>query len=433
MAPKSRVGGPEQGHKVEVEWTTVSYRTIAFYAVLGLVAVGFILYLIAPNYFALKARGALHALTAGVVENGAENVTPSKRAAHFVNLDGTVRVKKAQSPQWVQANYNTNLVTGDFIQTGSDGVARIIFADGTNYVIKPDSLIAVEESGEDPVTRATRVAVQVTSGTVDLSTGRFEVPGSTSRVAFADALANLGEESRAVVQNDPKRNIHQMTMDQGGARVTRGSTTVQLGQYEKVGFSANQPGLLRERVIAPPNLILPANMALNVVQNTRSTQIEFRWSAVEGARDYVLEISPSGMFSNLVVNRKVEGTSAEVSGLDEGVYYWLVKSIDGNGNESQPSMASRFDVVQQISENHQAFLEITNIVQHGRVVEVVGRAEPGSTVIINNQQVFNIAADGTFRHFTSPLPRKGSNQVTITAQDRKGNTKTIRKTVVIEQ
>jgi hypothetical protein len=432
MAGKSRVPGPEQGHKVEVEWTTIAYRTIAFYAVLGLLALSFVLYLIAPNYFARKAREALHSLTAGVVDNSSANVAPSKRDAHFVNLDGTVRVKKAQSPQWVQANYNTNLVTGDFIQTGSDGVARIIFADGTNYVIKPDSLIAVEESGEDPVTRATRVAVQVTSGTVDLSTGKFEVPGSTSKVAFADAMANLGEESRAVVQNDPRRNIHQMTMDQGDARVTRGSTTVQLGQYEKVTFSSSQAGLVRERVIAPPGLLSPANMALNVVRIPRTTQIEFKWSAVEGARDYVLEISPSGMFSNLVVNRKVVGTSTEVSGLDEGVYYWLVKSIDGNGNESQPSMPNRFDLVQQISESHQAFLEITNITQHGRVVEVVGRTEPGSTVIINNQQVFNIAADGTFRHFTSPLPKKGSNQITITAQDRKGNTKTIRKTVVIE-
>lgn len=432
MAATSRTPGPESGRKVEVEWTTVSYRTIAFYAVLALVATGFILYLIAPNYFTGKVRGALHALTAGVVENGGSSTAPSRRDAHFVNLDGTVRVKKAQSPQWIQADYNTNLATGDFIQTGSDGVARIIFADGTNYVIKPDSLIAVEASGEDPVTRATRVAVQVTSGTVDLSTGKFEVPGSTSKVAFADAMASLGEESRAVVQNDPKRNIHQMTMDQGDARVTRGSSTLQLGQYEKVTFSSTEPGLLREKVIAPPELIAPANMALNIVPSPRETHIEFKWSPVAGARAYVLKISPSGMFSNLVVNRKVEGTSTEVSGLDEGVYYWLVTSIDGNGNESQPSAPNRFDLVQQISQNHQAFLEITNIIQHGRVIEVVGRTEPGSTVIINNQQVFNIAADGTFRHFTSSLPRKGSNQITITAQDRKGNTKTIRKTVVIE-
>jgi len=432
MVATTRPPGPEPGRKVEVEWTTVSYRTIAFYAALGLIGAGFVFYLIAPSYFTGKAKRALHMLTAGVVQNGGAGVAPSKREAHFVNIDGTVRVKKAQSLQWVQADYNTNLAAGDFIQTASGGVARIIFADGTNYVIKPDSLIAVEASGEDPVTKATRVAVQVTSGTVDLSTGKFEVPGSTSKVTFADAMASLGEDSRAVVRNDPKRNIHQMTMDQGESKVTRGSTTVQLGQYDKVTFSATQPGLLREKVIAPPALISPANMALTVVQAPRSTRLEFKWSPVADARAYHLEISPSGMFSNLVVDRKVAGVSTEVSGLDEGVYYWLVTSIDGNGNESQASTPNRFDLVEQVSESHQAFLEITNIIQHGRVIEVVGRTEPGSTVIINNQQVFNIAADGTFRHFTTPLPRNGSNPITITAQDRKGNTKTIRKTIVIE-
>ncbi|HVB29633.1 MAG TPA: hypothetical protein VNG91_07480 [Terriglobia bacterium] len=432
MVATIRVPDPEPGRKVEVEWTTVRYRTIAFYAVLGLIAAGFVFYLIAPNYFTRKAKRALHTLTAGVVENNGTRGAPARREAHFVNLDGTVQIKKAQSSQWVRADYNTNLATGDFIQTGSNGVARIIFADGTSYVIKADSLIAVEESAEDPVTRATRVAVQVTSGAVDLSTGRYEVPGSTSRVAFADAMASLGEESRAVVRNDPQKNIHQITVNQGEANLTRGSTTVQLGQYEKVTFSAAQPGLLREKVIAPPSLTAPANMALTVVQAPRATRIEFKWSPVAGAGAYRLKISPSGMFSNLVVDRKVVGTSTEVSGLDEGVYYWLVTSIDRGGNESQASTPNRFDLVQQVTEGHQAFLEITNIIQHGRVIEVVGRTEPGSTVIINNQQVFNIAADGTFRHFTSPLPKQGSNPVTITAQDRKGNTRTIRKTVVIE-
>jgi hypothetical protein len=63
---------------------------------------------------------------------------------------------------------------------------------------------------------------------------------------------------------------------------------------------------------------------------------------------------------------------------------------------------------------------------------VVGRTEPGSTVIINNEQVFSIAADGTFRHFTSPLTKTGANQITITAQNRKGDINTIRKSVVVE-
>ena len=43
-----------------------------------------------------------------------------------------------------------------------------------------------------------------------------------------------------------------VTLDRGDAQVTRGSTTVRLGEYEKVTFSAVQPGLIREKDIAPP-------------------------------------------------------------------------------------------------------------------------------------------------------------------------------------
>jgi hypothetical protein len=428
--PRPPLHKPEGG--MEVEWTTITYRTILVYALLAVLFLAFISYLIAPRYVGQKAKRLLAGISAGMVSGKGTEGTPAKREAHFVNLDGTVRIKKASALEWIRADYNTNLEKGDFVQTGSDGVARIIFSDGTNYVLKPDSMIVVEENREDPVTRATKVAVQVTSGAVDLSTGKFDVPGSTSEVAFADAVARLAEESRASVRHDPEKEVNDFTMNQGEAQVTRGATTVTLGQYERVAFADNQPGLVRKKVIAPPNLTTPVNMALMVSKDPKSETVDFSWNSVAGAAGYRLQISPSAMFSNVVVDRRVNQPFARVSGLDEGVYYWLVTSIDGNGDESQPSAANRFNLVQQIDAGQQAFLEIGRIVLHGRVVEVVGRTEPGSTVIINNEQVFSIAADGTFRHFTSPLPKTGANQVTITAQNRKGDINTIRKSVVVD-
>jgi len=333
---------------------------------------------------------------------------------------------------WTRADFNTSLEKGDLVQTGSDGVARIIFADGTNYTLKPDALIAVEESREDPVTRATKVAVQVTSGSVDLATGHFETPGSTSQVSFADAVATLNEESRAMVRNDPDKNVHEMTVDIGQAEVTRGSTSVQLGQYEQVSFASEQAGLVRSKVIAPPSLLTPQNMELLQVADPKATELVFSWSEVPEAQAYHLQISPSVMLSNFTVDKKITGkNSITISGLDEGIYYWMVSAIDPKGVESQPSQANRLNLLRQVAGN-QAYLEVTKIIQHGRVVEVQGKTEPGSTVIINNEQVFSISPDGTFRGFSSPLPKSGSNQITITAQDRKGDTNTIRKTVVIE-
>jgi hypothetical protein len=424
---------PEQRRSYEVEWTTISYRAIISYAILALLAAAFVLYLIAPRYFGQKLKQGLEAISAGLGQTSSREAAAAKRDAHFINLDGIVRVRKAQSLQWIRADYNTNLEKGDYVQTGSDGVARLIFADGTNYVLKPDSLIVVEESREDPVTKATRVAVQVSSGAVDLSTGRFEVPGSTSRVSFENAVANLAEESRAMVRNDPTKNVHELTVEQGLADVTRGSSTVRLGQYDKVTFDRGRAGLNRQKVIAPPTLTDPANMALTVTKDPKTSNLDFAWSYVPNAVAYRLQVSPSGMFSNLVVDKKIAGrASARISGLEEGTYYWVISSIDAKGVESQPSPANRFSLVQQVEAGSQAFLEVTGIVQHGRVLEIVGRTEPGSTVIINNEQVFSIAADGSFRHFTSQPAKTGANQITITAQNRRGDTHTIRKNIVIE-
>ena len=428
MSPRTQPPSGDRGRSVELEWTTISYRTIAIYLVLAFLLLLGILYLISPQFVINTATRVLEAVAANP---RAPQTSTSRKEAHFVNLDGTVRIKKAASSQWIRADFNTSLEKGDFVQTGSEGVARIIFADGTNYTLKPDALIVVEESREDPITRATKVAVQVTSGAVDLATGHFETPGSTSQVSFADAVASLNEESRAAVRNDPDKNVHEITVDAGQAEVTRGSTSIQIGQYEQVSFPAEQPGLVRTKVIAPPSLLTPPNMDLEQVQDPKSTTLDFSWTEVPGAKAYHLQISPSAMLSNIVVDKKVSGqTSIPISGLDEGIYYWMVSAIDAKGVESQPSQANRLNLLKRVTGN-QAYLEVTNIIRHGRVLEVQGKTEPGSTVIINNEQVFSISPDGTFRGFTSPLT-VGSDQIAITAQDRKGNTSTIRKTVVIE-
>lgn len=428
MSPRTHPTGAERGPAVEVEWTTISYRTIAIYLVLAFLLLLGILYLISPNFVIKTTRRLLESVAANPTPS---QTSPAKREAHFVNLDGAVRVQKAGSSQWIRADFNTSLETGDFVQTGSDGVARIIFADNTSYTLKPDAMIRVEESREEPATRATKVAVQVTTGQVDVSTGHFETPGSTSQVSFADATATLNEESRAVVRNDPDKDVHEITVDSGRASVMRGSTVVQLGQYEQATFAAQQPGLVRNKVIAPPALLTPPNMELKLVHDPKATTLDFTWSPVAEAVAYHVQVSPSVMLSNFVVDKKVSGqTELTVSGLDEGTYYWMVSAIDGKGVESQPSQANRLNLVQEVA-GSEAYLEVAQMIVHGRVVEVQGKTEPGSTVIIDNEQVFSIAPDGTFRGFTPTLP-VGSNQIAITAQDRKGNTKTIKKTVVIE-
>jgi hypothetical protein len=132
----------------------------------------------------------------------------SSQQAHITALDGSVRVKKASSNSWVTADYNVPLEKGDVVQTGSEGMAKIVFNDGTNYTVKQDSLIVIEENSANDQ-QQTNVSVAVSTGTVDLSTATY-VQGSRSQVTVAGATASLAPDSAAMVHNDPKADQHEI-------------------------------------------------------------------------------------------------------------------------------------------------------------------------------------------------------------------------------
>ena len=158
----------------------------------------------------------------------------SSQQAHITALDGTVRVKKASSNSWVTADYNVPLEKGDVVQTGSEGMAKIVFSDGTNYTVKQDSLIVIEENSANDQ-QQTNVSVAVSTGTVDLTTATY-VQGSKSSVIVAGATASLAPDSSAMVHNDPKGDQHEILLKKGSGEISRNGEVVHLADWEKVSF-----------------------------------------------------------------------------------------------------------------------------------------------------------------------------------------------------
>jgi hypothetical protein len=356
--------------------------------------------------------------------------TPANPAgqARFTNIDGSVRIRKANQAQWGSANVSASLEDGDTVQTLGDGMARIAFPDGALYVVKPDTLIVIQQSASQNNATASKVAVQVTSGVVDLST---PVVGGDSRVLFANAEARIHKESRALVTNNPATNVHQIMLSKGGAKIQRGGEQVDLAQYEQVSFAGPDSPMVKAKFLAPPILLTPANQAPVVLAGSPSTEVEFTWSAVQGADSYRLRISSSPIFSSLLTDRRLQSTSFRLPSFKAGDYYWSVSSVGPGQKESQPSDANKFSVLQQ-SGKEELLLLVDKYVQHGRVIEIIGRTEPGATVLVNNEPVFNVLPNGSFKHFTAPLTNVGPNQITITAQNSKGKIATLRKTITIQ-
>ena len=410
--------------RIEVYWTTVTYKTVAIYLLLicAIVVVG--LYTIHPEWYMSTLDRMSRTL--GATPTGVD--ATSQNQARFVNLDGKVEIKKVNSVSWESADYRTTLDKGDLIRTSGDGAARITFVDGTTYTIKNDSFVTVEQNSVDR-DRATNVAVHISSGAVDLATGAWQAPGSKAEVSFANARATLQENTRAAVRSDASGDDNQITVSAGAANMQVGTQQVEIGKWERVTFGNTGGPINKTMVLAPPDLSEPVNLQPLIEADPKHALIHFAWSSVPDAVSYDLRVSTNSMFTRVVAEKTVAGTTVDLSGLDPGDYFWTVTATDTHKKESAPADVFKFTLISQ-SKTEDMLLEVDSTELHGNVVELIGRTEPSAALIINGESVADIRPDGHFRYFTQALTR-GSHEIVITGQNRRGGTAIKRVPIVI--
>ncbi len=419
-----------------VAWKTVSYRSVIIVLLSAALVFGFVMHVAFPKFTDSTVKAAGY-FSSGLLEKVA-GLTPAfkgpsatiSQQAHFTALDGTIRVRKGNGNSWINADYNVPLEKGDVVQTGSEGMAKIVFNDGTNYTVKQDSLIVIEENSANDQ-QQTSVSVAVTTGTVDLTTATY-VQGSKSQVIVAGAKASLAPDSAAMVHNNPRDDQHEILVKKGSGEVERNGEVEQLLPWEKVSFRSESKSMERATEIGPPTPITPGNM-MPVFINTgeKSKEVEFAWTPMANAAGYRLRISQNPYFSSLLVDKKVAAPGAVVTGLPVGAYYWSIQSYDAAGKESVESEKNRFTIIAKAKEKIELSLEIDPLIQHGHVIEVTGKTEAGARVMVNGKEVPIVGDDGSFHYFTPLLPN-GENLITITAQNSKGGVNTHQEKVVIQ-
>ncbi|MGA7294230.1 MAG: hypothetical protein WBW53_21290 [Terriglobales bacterium] len=421
---------------VYVAWKQVTYRSVIMTLLGVLLIFGALMHVAFPKLTDSTVTAAEN-LSSAVLEKVAGLAPPLKgpsaavaQQAHFTALDGTVRVRKSNGNSWINADYNVPLEKGDVVQTGSEGIAKIVFNDGTNYTVKQDSLIVIEENSANDQ-QQTNVSVAVTTGTVDLTTATY-VQGSKSQVIVAGAKASLAPDSSAMVQNDPKDDQHEILVKKGSGQIERNGEVVRLSNWEKVSFQNDSKTMAKSTEVGPPTPITPGNMMpVFINEGEKSKEVEFGWTPMTNAAGYRLRISHNPYFSSLLLDRKVSTPSVVVTGLPVGVYYWSIQSYDAAGKESVESEKNRFTVIVKEKENVELSLDLDPLIQHGHVIEVTGKTELGARVMVNGREVPLVSDDGSFHYFTPPLPN-GENVITVTAQNSKGGVNTHQEKVVIQ-
>ncbi|TDI39722.1 MAG: hypothetical protein E2P02_17965 [Acidobacteria bacterium] len=390
---------------IHIEWFTVKRSTIyalAFSAI-GLFGAGIY------GYFEVF----------GDPEPDVEQVSETDHTARFLDLDGTVKVRHSGTYEWVNATLAMGLNREDTIRTLGGSTAQVRLFDGTEYLLKPDSILVIEEAYEDPETKATNVAVKLESGQISLNTPRRNVPGSRSDVVTPGAEASFDENTTADVSFDTSTRMTGFTILRGGSAVRSGNNQVRLSASQAVEVDANSRFTDIIELPGVPLLIQPANLEILAVSKTT----EFKWNPVEGVRKYNVVLGRSPNFLDPILESNISGESIFHARLEPGTYFWQVTAIDGDGRRGAPSSLAKFTVRKVV--NRTASLALTVFkpsVSLDGLVTVQGRTDVNSVVTVDygmGDDRVQVKSDGTFI-YRFLVTSAGRHRVVVKARARDG-------------
>lgn len=401
-----------------LEWFTISYRTIV-----GVAATVVLLLGAAAYFYFVAGRATPPAATA--------SAAPQAAAAHFTSIEGSVRVKAVGTFEWVSADTNTLLRRGDLVRTSAGAAAEIAFADGTTVQMRPDSLLTIEETGEDPATRQRRVAVGLSSG--DVSYNRPAASGST-QVSTPTVKVTQGGAGRGGLRVAETGETDVRVFSGTGAKLeTRSGASVELQASE--GVRVDAAGKAGQKLALPTMPVLqapPHQTEISYPDPSRGTTL-LAWRDVPGAVEYRVMVDFSPYFNRPLVDQKIRETQVALRGLEAGRYYWRVAAVAKDGAEGSFSEFSRFSIARPASGRAGSGppppLLIEALEVRNNILQIKGRSEPGATVTVNGQRV-EVLTDGSFNEFVT-LDKAGAQAVEIRAVGLNGGVTVKRQSVVV--
>ena len=394
---------------IHIEWFTIRRSTLYAFAlsVFGLVGAGGWAYL---QIFGPKEEKPKQPIESVV-----------DRSARFIGLDGTVKVRKAGTYEWVNADMSIRLNREDTIRTVGSSSARVRLFDGTEYLVKPDSILVIEEAFEDPDTKARRVAVKLTAGQVNLKTPRRNVDGSRSDLQTPTAAATFDERTTAEVSFNQNDNTSGFTVFRGRSDLEAGGETVTIESSQAVAVSADSNFSQVVNLPGAPTLETPANLSVLPISET----VELRWRAMEGARRYRVILDQTPNFTNPILETTVKGTSVVHKGLTAGAYWWEVKALDRESREGVPSELAKFTLSSRAASNEGTPPELTVFtpsISLDGLVTVRGKTVVEAFVTVdtgNGATRVDVRGDGSFTHYFT-VTETGRHKVVVRARKRDG-------------
>jgi len=261
-----------------------------------------------------------------------ETAEMPKDAARIVSFEGDVRIIRAATRETILVTRTTFVTAGDTIQTQADGRAQVQMIDGSTLSIRPNSTVVIRDSTS--IFGGTNVRVSLDGGQINVKT-----QGQTEQTE--NVVEVRESENRLFPQTDANFKINEQTsggeirISRGGVETTLGGEKTTIGENEYATVNGSKLSA-RERLLAPPRLVSPANAEQIVDSNGSGVTVNFTWLDPEGnpAANFYLQVAKSSTFvtDSIMVDRSgMPSRDFRLAGLSPGAYYWRVKATARSG------------------------------------------------------------------------------------------------------
>ncbi|MBU1627995.1 DUF4398 domain-containing protein [bacterium] len=355
------------------------------------------------------------------------------RYARIQSVDGMCEISKTNGNSWQPAKSNTFLYEGNIVRTYASANISIIFEDDSVIRIYPDSYVILSDLYKNATAKDKKTELKFGY------TGSAELRAET-KSDFKFYMRDL--EINAEKNSDIKAKIDSTGMTgievyRGKVKGTSANNQFELMQREKITIDPARKHFEKGSIPFSPIAILPVSMSLFSFPDREHSLIEVRWSKVDNASKYKLQVATDFFFSNVIFEKEISSkTSFVLKNLEPNNYFWQVNSIDKEGIESEYCNYRIFKIIfgPEKIENSQdkvsPTIDINFINVYGDVVDISGTTEPDAILVVNGK-IEKIETDGSFR-VTYTHSFKGIHHIIIEAIDSTGNHSKVVKNVNID-
>jgi hypothetical protein len=276
----------------------------------------------------------------------------TRPAARVEQLSRRVESKPEPTP-WERSEVGELLLARDGLRTFQQASAGLQFTDGTRLTLGESSLVflrelaaaapgtstadapppAAEAAAPAPARTADRPRIEVRDGEVDVASAPTRRNTAVEIVLPAARATAEGVDSPLASRVRSASEQAQLMVYQGRGEVAAASERVELPAGTGTSIPRGKPPLPPEALLPPPASPQPAAGSQRPPRD-----LELSWSAVDGAREYLVEVCGDADCGAVVTRGRTTAPAwAPPEPLATGEYHWRVRAVSSSGLDGFPS------------------------------------------------------------------------------------------------